>query len=474
MYRIEKDSLGTRLIPYQARYGIHTQRALDNFAITGRHIHPEMIRAFLTIKEAAAYVNMAAGQLDADIGQAIIQATTQLMAQPISLDDFPLDPIQGGAGTSLNMNVNEVIANTAARQAQLPVGTYHFVHPNDHVNMSQSTNDTYPSAGKIALIRLLEPLFEALTELIDALGSQADAFATTYKMGRTQLQDAVPMTLGESFHAWLKPLRRDLQRLTAARNQLYALNLGGSAIGSGINVPYHYHVHIARKLEELTKLPLTQAHDLYDATQNLDTLVTLSSALKILAVNLSKMSNDLRLLSSGPRSGLHELILPAKQAGSSIMPGKVNPVIPEVVNQVAFSVFGNDATITAAAEAGQLELNAFEPVVFDRLVMSITELTQAMITLRDNAIIGITADRQRLHQDIDLSISFATAMAPIIGYQPAAQLAKRAIQESANLRDLAVASQQFTSEQLQAIFNVADIVLNARTPEHGLVLRQPR
>ena len=283
-----------------------------------------------------------------------------------------------------------------------------------------------------------------------------------------------PTTLGNSFHAWLKPLRRDVERLNAAREPLYMLNMGGSAVGSGINVSYHYQVHIVPNLAGITKLPLTHAHDLFDATQNLDGFVALSGALKTLAMNLSKIANDLRLLSSGPRSGLLEINLPAKQAGSSIMPGKVNPVIPEVVNQVAFEMFGFDATITAAAEAGQLELNAFEPIVFRSLFAGIEHLTSAMDTLRLNAIDGINSNKSRLAQDIDLSVSFATAMTPIIGYQEAAKMAKESIKTGKSLRQIAQTRNCFTPDQLAHIFRIEDIVINARTPEHGLVLRAPK
>ncbi len=282
------------------------------------------------------------------------------------------------------------------------------------------------------------------------------------------------MTLGNSFHAWLKPLRRDITRLTTARDALYMLNMGGSAIGSGINVSYHYQVHIVPNLASITNLPLTQAHDLFDATSNLDSFVALSGALKSLAVNLSKMSNDLRLISSGPRSGLHEINLPAKQAGSSIMPGKVNPVIPEVVNQVAFEMIGFDATITAAAEAGQLELNAFEPIIFKSLIAGIEHLTRAMDTLRINAVDGITINKSRLSQDIDLSASFATAMAPIIGYQEAAKIAKESLRTGKSLRQIAGNKGVFSEDELAHIFKVEDIVINARTPEHGLVLHAPK
>lgn len=472
--RTETDSLGPLNIPQTAYYGIHTQRALHNFPIATQVTHPELIRAFLEIKQAAAQTNATSSNLDRSVAKHIVRATKQLLSQPFKPELFPISDIQGGAGTSTNMNVNEVIANVALEQTGRLRGDYAYIHPNDHVNMGQSTNDTYPSAGKIALIRLLEPLFTELLALIDALGNKADEFSATYKMGRTQLQDAVPMTLGNSFHAWLKPLRRDVERITAARNALYLLNMGGSAIGSGINVSYHYQVHIVPNLAGITNLPLVQAHDLFDATQNLDCFVALSGTLKTLAMNLSKISNDLRLLSSGPRSGLSEINLPAPQAGSSIMPGKINPVIPEVVNQVAFEMFGFDATVTAAAEAGQLELNAFEPIVFRSLFAGIEHLTAAMQTLRINAIDGITSNKARLSQDIDLSASFATAMAPIIGYQEAAKIAKESLRTGKSLQQIAEKKKLFTTEQLTRIFRVEDIVINARTPEHGLVLHAPK
>jgi aspartate ammonia-lyase len=469
--RVETDSLGSVHVPTKVYYGVHTVRAIENFPITGEKVNPALIRAFLEIKQAAAYVNAAAGGVPVDVAKNIIAATEELLVKDIDFEMWPLDPIQGGAGTSMNMNANEVVANYALMLMNKERGRYDIINPNDHVNHSQSTNDAYPTAGKLALIRLLKPMLVQLEALIDALGDQADHTALIYKMGRTQLQDAVPMTLGNNFHAWLKPLRRDLVRIAEAEKPLHVLNLGGSAIGSGINVSYHYQAHIVPKLSAVTGLELEQAHDLFDATQNLDGFVALSGTLKTLAINLSKMSNDLRLLSSGPRSGLTEINLPAKQAGSSIMPGKVNPVIPEVVNQVAFEVIGNDATISAAAEAGQLELNAFEPVLFYRLFASIEHLTGAMETLRINAIDGITPNKARLARDIDLSASFATAMADIIGYKEAAKLAKQSLKTGEPLRDIAVRSALFTDEQLEHVFAVEEIVLNARTPEHGLVLR---
>lgn len=472
MMRTETDSLGSLAVPDEAYYGIHTMRALENFTITGEQAHPALIKALLAIKLAAAKTNKAAGDLPASVADPIIAAVEELLAEPIDYRMFPLDPIQGGAGTSMNMNTNEVVANVALEKMGHARGDYQYIHPNDHVNHSQSTNDVFPSAGKLALIQSSQPLLGELQSLITALGQKADEFATIYKMGRTQLQDAVPMTLGNSFHAYLKPLRRDMERVEKAVADLHVLNLGGSAIGSGINVSYYYQTHIIPELGQITHLQLTQATDLFDATQNLDSFLQLSAALKSLAVNLSKIANDLRLLSSGPRSGLNEINLPAKQAGSSIMPGKVNPVIPEVVNQVAFEVIGNDATVTATVEAGQLELNAFEPVMLYRLFASLDHLTAAMTTLRKNAIQGISPNRDQLHRDIDLSASFATAMANIVGYQAAADLAKQALKTGRPLRELAIESGKFSEEELDHVFAVAEIVENDRTPEHGLVLKR--
>lgn len=470
--RIESDSLGQMEVPDQAYYGIHTMRALENFAITKDHVNANLVKALIQIKAAAAKANKGAGTLDTDVADAILTATDELLSQPVDYENmFPLDPIQGGAGTSMNMNANEVIANVALTNSGHEKGEYQYINPNDHVNKSQSTNDVFPSAGKLALIHIVKPLMLEIEKLMAALGSKAEEFEDVYKMGRTQLQDAVPMTLGNSFHAYLKPLKRDLNRIDKAQADLHVLNLGGSAIGSGINVSRYYQEHIIPELNAVTGLELEQASDLFDATQNLDSFLQLSAALKSLAVDLSKIANDLRLLSSGPRSGLNEINLPARQAGSSIMPGKVNPVIPEVVNQVAFEVMGNDITVTNAVEAGQLELNAFEPVMLYRLFASVDHLTQVLKTFRENAITGITPNEERLEQDIDLSISYTTAMAAIIGYQKASNLAKQALKTNRPLRELAEETGEFTEEQLDEVFAVDKIVKNARTPEHGLIFK---
>ncbi|CAH1851536.1 aspartate ammonia-lyase [Convivina intestini] len=467
--RIETDSLGSLAVPDEARYGIHTQRALNNFPISQTTTKPALIAALIEIKQAAAKTNVAGGTLASDIGQVIQHACQKLLDQPIDSADFPIGDIQGGAGTSTNMNANEVVANVALSLLDEPKGAYQRVHPNDHVNMGQSTNDTYPSAGKIALIRNLQPLLTELEALIDALAQQAELNAQTYKMGRTQLQDAVPMTLGNTFHAWLVALKRDLQRIGQAQAGLYTLNLGGSAIGSGINVSQYYQEHMIDNLVEITGLPLRQAEDLFDATSNLDSFLALSAALKSLATNLSKFAADLRLMSSGPRSGLHEINLPAKQAGSSIMPGKVNPVIPEVVSQVAFEVIGFDATITAAVAGGQLELNAFEPIIFKSLFTGIEHLTAVMATFRVNAIEGLVANKEQLQADIHFSISFATAMVPLVGYQKAAELAKQSLKNGQSLHELAENSGWFSPNQMKEIFNVERLVKNGRQSGHGLV-----
>ncbi|MBM7617324.1 aspartate ammonia-lyase [Weissella uvarum] len=467
--RVESDSLGQVEVPDQAFYGVHTVRALENFPITGEHVNANLIKALIQIKLATIKTNHDAGNLDDEVAGALIEAANQVLSEPIDYENmFPLDPIQGGAGTSMNMNANEVLANLALTNLGYEKGDYQKINPNDHVNKSQSTNDVFPSAGKLALIHIVKPLMAEINALMEAMGAKADEFADIYKMGRTQLQDAVPMTLGNSFHAYLKPLGRDLMRIDEAQQGLHVLNLGGSAIGSGINVSRYYQEHIIPELNAVTGLELEQASDLFDATQNLDGFLQLSSALKSLAVDLSKIANDLRLLSSGPRSGLNEINLPARQAGSSIMPGKVNPVIPEVLNQVAFEVMGNDITVTSAVEGGQLELNAFEPVMLYRLFASIEHLTQALKTFREHAIVGITPNEDRLAQDIDLSVSYATAMAAHIGYKEASNLAKEALRTNRSLRDLAEDSGEFTEEELEDIFAVDKIVRNARTPEHGL------
>ena len=372
-YRIEKDSIGTRDIPGDVYYGVQSLRAAENFHITGLRMHPEIINSLAYIKKAAAITNCEVGMLEKRKAQAIVQACDEILAGKFR-EDFIVDPIQGGAGTSLNMNANEVIANRAIELLGGNKGDYSIINPNDDVNCSQSTNDVIPTAGKMTSLRLLKNLKHELLQLHGALCKKAEEFNDVIKMGRTQLQDAVPIRLGQEFRAYSVAIMRDIHRMEKAMGEMRTLNLGGTAVGTGLNADEAYLHRIVPILSEVSDMDLAQAYDLIDATQNLDVFVAVSGAVKACAVTLSKIANDLRLMSSGPRAGLAEINLPAKQNGSSIMPGKINPVIPEVVNQVAFNIIGNDVTITMAAEAGQLELNAFEPIVFYCMFQSIDTL----------------------------------------------------------------------------------------------------
>ena len=393
-FRVEKDSIGTKDVPENVYYGVQSLRAAENFHITGLNMHPEIINSLAYIKKAAAITNCEAGLLDKRRTQAIVQACDEILEGKFR-EDFIVDPIQGGAGTSLNMNANEVIANRAIEILGGKKGDYSVVNPNDHVNCGQSTNDVIPTAGKMTSLRLLKKLKKQLLRLHSALEQKADEFDSVIKMGRTQLQDAVPIRLGQEFKAYSVAILRDLNRMDKAMDEMRTLNMGGTAVGTGLNADESYLRRIVPNLSEISGMDLVQAYDLIDATQNLDSFVAVSGAVKACAVTLSKIANDLRLMSSGPRAGFGEINLPAKQNGSSIMPGKVNPVIPEVVNQVAFNAIGNDMTITMAAEAGQLELNAFEPIIFYCLFQSIDTIAYAVNTFVDNCVIGITANETR-------------------------------------------------------------------------------
>lgn len=435
--RTEADSIGVMEVPEEAYYGVQALRAKENFPITHQQLHPEFIKSMAKIKKAAAITNRDAGLLPLNIASAIMKACDDLIAGKFT-DAFIVDAIQGGAGTSANMNANEVIANRAIEILGGTKGDYSLVHPNDHVNMAQSTNDVIPSAGKLTAITLLTDTVKELYRLYEALMDKAEEFDSVLKMGRTQLQDAVPMRLGQSFHAYASVLHRDLLRLEDAKHTLEMLNMGGTAIGSSINVSPLYLKNICKNLNKITKGNFYLADDLFDATQNLDGFVSVSGVLKTCAVNLSKMCNDLRLLSSGPKTGIGEINLPARQNGSSIMPGKINPVIPEVVSQVAFNIIGHDYTITMAAEAGQLELNAFEPVIFYTLFESIETLGHSAQTLTDNCILGITANEKHCKDLVNASAGIATALCPSIGYAASAALAKESLKTNVPVRTLAV------------------------------------
>lgn len=445
--RIESDSIGSMEVPAKAYYGVQSLRARKNFNITKRPLHPVFICNLAKIKKAAAYTNMAAHVLDIKIGNAIAAACDEIITGKFH-NQFIVDAIQGGAGTSANMNANEVIANRAIELLGGTKGDYTIVHPNDHVNMAQSTNDVIPCAGKLSMMEMMPPLISELERLYKVLTQKAAEFDDVVKMGRTQLQDAVPIRLGQSFEAYAAVIRRDIHRMQKLDDDLRILNIGATAVGTAINVNPVYLFHIIKNINLVCGTNCTQAEDLFDATQNLDGFVHLSGTLKTCAVSLSKICNDLRLLSSGPKAGFGEINLPPKQNGSSIMPGKINPVIPEVVSQVAFHVIGNDVTVTMAAEAGQLELNAFEPVIFYNIFESIETMTGAVTTLIDNCISGITANKERCESLVESSAALATALCPYIGYKKSAEIAHQSLTTGISVRELVLREKLMTPEQL--------------------------
>ncbi len=457
--RIEHDSLGEMAIPAGVDYGIHTARAAANFPITGtllRH-YPELVQALALTKKAAALANMELGVLDPRIGSAIVRACDRVIAGE-GLKDFIVDMLQGGAGTSANMNANEVVANLALRELQRPRGDYATIHPNDHVNLSQSTNDVFPTAVRLTMIRACPALIAEQQGLRDALLKKADEFHDVIKVGRTQLMDAVPMRLGSEFRAFGVTVGEDIARLQEVANLLREINLGGTAIGTGINTPENYSATVIQHLSAISGEPLIGAGDLIEATSDMGAFITFSGVLKRIAVKLSKMCNDLRLLNSGPRAGLGEIRLPAVQAGSSIMPGKVNPVIPEVINQIAFQVIGNDLTVTMAAEAGQLQLNAMEPVIVFNILQSMRMLTRGMAVLREKCIMGIEADRERCQDLLEHSLVAVTAINPYVGYAVASRIAKDALTSRRSIREIVLAEGLMTEAQLAGAFAVENLL----------------
>jgi aspartate ammonia-lyase len=437
--RTETDSLGSVEVPFDAYWGVHTARALENFPISKRPIsvYPDLIIALASVKQAAARANRDVGVLNGEKAGWIDQACQRIIDGEFH-DQFIVGVIQGGAGTSTNMNANEVIANVALEIAGYPKGRYDILHPIDDVNRSQSTNDTYPTALKISLAFTLKTLLAELELLRQAFGRKAEEFHGVLKVGRTQMQDAVPMTLGQEFHGFATTLGEDHARLTETIWLLSEINLGATAIGTGITADPGYAVSAVRHLNEITGLSLESAPDLIESTSDAGAFMSFSGSLKRSAIKLSKICNDLRLLSSGPQAGLGEINLPPRQAGSSIMPGKVNPVIPEAVNQVAYAIAGTDVTVTMAAEAGQLQLNAFEPVIAHSLLQSIVWLRQACWTLRVNCVDGITANVERLDAMVASSVGVITALIPHIGYTAAATLAKEALATGRPVADLVV------------------------------------
>jgi len=457
--RLEHDLLGEREVPAEYYYGVQTLRALENFNISGvtLNFYPDLIDALAMVKQAAAEANCELGLLDPTIKDAIVKACTEIINGKFH-NQFVVDMIQGGAGTSTNMNANEVIANRALEHLGHSKGEYQFCHPLNHVNMSQSTNDAYPTAVKIALINSNKKLVRVLESLVESFRAKAKEFAHVIKMGRTQLQDAVPMTLGQEFEAYAVTLSEEVERLNQNARLFLEVNMGATAIGTGINSDPDYSEKVIKHLRKITSLDLVLASNLVEATQDTGAFVMYSSAVKRLAVKLSKISNDLRLLSSGPRTGLNEINLPPMQPGSSIMPGKVNPVIPEVVNQIAFKVIGNDLTVTLAAEGGQLELNVFEPVIVQSLFESIEMLKNGMNTLKYRCIDGITANEERCRNMVHNSIGLVTALNPYIGYEASTQLAKEALVTNKSVYDLVLQKGLLSRQQLDTILAPENMV----------------
>jgi aspartate ammonia-lyase len=452
--RVEHDLLGERAVPADALYGVQTLRALENFPITGVPLRefPALIEALASVKEAAALANAELGLLPRQVCDFIVRACGEIRAGRHH-EHFLVDMIQGGAGTSTNMNANEVIANRALELSGHEKGDYQFVHPNNHVNLSQSTNDVYPTAVKIALHTVIEELRHAMKDLAGAFLAKGDEFSPFIKMGRTQLQDAVPMTLGQEFTAFGHTILEDVERLGEAQALIREINMGATAIGTGINAPQGYAEAVRANLSRITGLNLITAPDLVEATADTGAFVQLSGVLKRCAVKLSKICNDLRLLSSGPRAGRGEINLPPMQPGSSIMPGKVNPVIPEVVNQVCFDVIGGDVTVTMAAEAGQLQLNVFEPVIAYRLLGGMHALTNACTVLRERCINGITANPDRMRQFVEHSIGIVTALVPVIGYEASTEVARDALASGRGVFELVMERGLMTREQLDHALN---------------------
>ncbi len=468
--RKEHDLLGERDVPYEALYGVQTLRALENFPITGIPLRefPVLIESLAAVKEAAAQTNLELGLLEQQHADVIIRAAREIQAGRHH-EHFLVDMIQGGAGTSTNMNANEVIANRALELSNQQRGAYEVISPNDHVNLSQSTNDVYPTAVRIALHKSLSGFRVELARLADAFGEKGVEFAPLIKMGRTQMQDAVPMTLGQEFMAFSHTLREDVDRLGEAQSLICEINLGATAIGTGINAPPGYAALACKHLATIAQVPVITAFDLVEATSDTGAFVQLSGVMKRTATKLSKICNDLRLLSSGPRAGFGEINLPAMQPGSSIMPGKVNPVIPEVVNQVCFEVIGGDVTVTMAAEAGQLQLNAFEPVIAYRLLRGIDMLRNACLVLRERCVTGITANADRMRYFVEHSIGIVTALVPVLGYEIATDIAKTALASGRGVFDLVLERKLLTREQLDEILNPARMTAPRDTQEFSTV-----
>ncbi|MFC0418624.1 aspartate ammonia-lyase [Cytobacillus solani] len=451
-YRIEKDFLGEKHVPIEAYYGIQTLRAVENFPITGYKLDKDLIIAMAIVKKAAALANADVGRLYKGKADVICQAADEIITGKWH-DHFLVDPIQGGAGTSINMNTNEVIANRGLELLGKEKGEYFHLNPNIDVNMAQSTNDAFPTAIHIAVYRALESLLTTMKEMKATFSVKADEFDSVIKMGRTHLQDAVPIRLGQEFRAYTNVIERDIKRIERSKDNLLEVNMGATAVGTGLNADPNYIEKVVQYLADISGIPVVPAENLVDATQNTDAYVEVSASLKICMVNMSKIANDLRLMASGPRAGLYEINLPARQPGSSIMPGKVNPVMPEVINQIAFQVIGNDHTISLASEAGQFELNVMEPVLLFNLLQSISIMNNGFRVFSNFCISGITANTDRLKEYVEKSVGLLTAVNPHIGYNIASEIARESIVNGKSIRELCLLYDVLTEEELDLILD---------------------
>lgn len=450
--RIEKDSLGEKEVPEDAYYGVQTVRALENFPITEIPVHKELVLALAEVKKAAALANMHTGMLPETIGRAIVRAADEVIAGK-HLDQFIVDSIQGGAGTSINMNTNEVLANRALEMLGREKGDYDFCSPNTHVNMSQSTNDTIPTALKIASFRMAEELTTTMTSLKKEFVHKENEFQDVLKMGRTHLQDAVPIRLGQEFGAYSEVVGRDIRRITEAAKEMLTVNMGATAVGTGLNAKPEYIEKVVTQMSSQLGIKLHLAKNLVDGTQNTDGYTTLSSALKVSAINMSKICNDIRLMASGPMAGFQEISLPAKQPGSSIMPGKVNPVMIEVVNQVAFQVAGNDQSICMASEAGQFELNVMEPVIIFNLLQSLKIMKNGLDVFTRYAVSGIEANVEMCREYVEESYGIITALNPHLGYETAAKVVKQAMETGLTIKEICKAHELLSEKELDIILD---------------------
>ena len=451
--RVEKDSIGKREIPEDAYYGINTLRAVENFNISRDRVHPELIKAVALIKKAAAATNYQLDKLEEQKAEAIISAADEIASGKWN-DKFHLDALQGGAGTSTNMMINEFIANRALEILGHDKGDYDYIHPNDDVNLGQSTNDVYPTALRIAVLKMLKDLNDRTADLQEALQEKEKQFADIIKLGRTQLQDAVPITLGQEFSAYAEAVNRDRWRIYKISERLKKINLGGTAVGTGINTSRAYIYKIAQNLRQVSGLSLSHSENMIDITQNMDIFVEVSGLLKAAAVNLNKIASDLRLLSSGPRGGIGEIILPEVQAGSSIMPGKVNPVICEMINQVSIEVICSDQAVTLAARDGQLELNAFGPLIAHRLLNMMEIMKNSLKIFIEKCIKGITANRERAEKILNSSFAAVTALVPYLGYDTAVEIVHRALKENVSIREILLEENLLAEERIDEILSV--------------------